>query len=94
MHIGGIEVQLHSVLIPALDGDEWLTKPPGRYIRDKEPRKPLNKLGGPQRLHGHFGKEKRSFASTDIRTLDIPIRSLVSTDYTAPASRGSGPGLI
>jgi len=37
-HVGGIEVQLHSFLISALRGDEWLSSHPGHFTPGKEPR--------------------------------------------------------
>ena len=38
IHVGGIEVQLHSILISALRRDEWLTSHPGHFTPGKEPR--------------------------------------------------------
>jgi hypothetical protein len=34
----GTEVHLYSIFISALDGGEWLTSRPGRFIPGKEPR--------------------------------------------------------
>jgi len=34
---GGVEVQLHTFLTSALDGDEWSTSRTGRFIPGKEP---------------------------------------------------------
>jgi len=34
---GGVEVQLHSFLTSALDGGEWSTSRPSRFIPGKEP---------------------------------------------------------
>ena len=42
-----------------LDGDEWLTSRPDRFIPEKEPRCPLNRrLRRPQSWSGRFGEEK------------------------------------
>ena len=49
-HIWEEEVQLHSFLILALDGGEWLTSRPGHV-----PSFPFNRrLGKPQNQSGHF----------------------------------------
>jgi len=67
--VGG-EVQLHSVLTLTLDGGQWSTSHPGRFIPGRRPRYPLNrKLGGPQDVL----EKKISVTSAGIRT-----------DYSSP----------
>jgi len=57
----GIEVQLYSLLMSALDKRERQASPMG-----KSPRYPLNRrLGGPQREPGHLEKRKVSKSETN-----------------------------
>ena len=54
-HTGGMELQLHPFLTPALGGSEWSTSRPERF----NPRYKFNrKLGGPQSRYAHFGEDK------------------------------------
>jgi hypothetical protein len=53
----GVEVQLHTFLTSALDGDVWSDSYTGQFTHLY----PLDsRLGGPQWLSGHSGKEKMS----------------------------------
>jgi len=55
-------MKLHSFLISALDGEEWSTLRPGRFIPDEEPLYPLNRgLDRPQGWPGRFGIDKYVF---------------------------------
>lgn len=56
-HTRGAEVQVHSFLTLALEGDEWSTSCPGHVTSGKEP----NQLGGAGWAAGpgpSFGEEK------------------------------------
>ena len=58
-HTKGVEVKLYSFLTSALDGEDWSTSRPGRFIPSEEPLYPLNRgLDGPQSWSGRFGIEK------------------------------------
>jgi hypothetical protein len=47
--MGEVEVQLHSFITSALDGDEWSTSGHGRFTAYKEPRYTMNmKLSVPE----------------------------------------------
>jgi hypothetical protein len=56
---GGTEVQLNSLLTPALDGDVWSASRPGRIVFGKLLLYPLlRNIVGPQSRSGGFGEDK------------------------------------
>jgi hypothetical protein len=74
-YIGGVEVYVHVSLTSALDGGEWLTSRPGRFIPGKEPLYPWNRrLGEPQSRSGRFGEEKNpmSLPGLEPRSVSRP----------------------
>jgi hypothetical protein len=58
--IWSVEVQLHPILILAVDGGKWLSSCTGHFIpQGKNPQNPLNMgLGGPITHSVYFGEEK------------------------------------
>lgn len=66
-HIGGVEVQLRSFLISALNGGEWLTSRSDRFTLGKALRCLLNRrVGGLQRRYGRFVDKKTSSLCWDL----------------------------
>jgi len=65
----GMEVQLHALLISALDGGEWSASRPDHFThREKAPGIPLDRrLGGPQSRCGRGGEEKNSTVSKAVQ---------------------------
>ena len=58
-HIGGLEWDLHSFLLSAIEGSEWLASRPGSFIPGKESRYPFySRLDGPRAGLDCFGEEK------------------------------------
>jgi len=59
---GVVEVQLHTFIAPAIDGDEWSASHPATLPTGKEPLALLDRrLGGPQSRSGRDGEEKCLF---------------------------------
>ena len=58
--IWSVEVQLHPLLILAVDGGKWLSSHTRHFIpQRKSPQNPLNMgLGGPYSHSVYFGEEK------------------------------------
>jgi hypothetical protein len=60
---GIVEIELHSFLIPVIDGDEMLTSRPSRFTLMKEAWYSFNRrLGEPQRHSGRVGEDKGLFS--------------------------------
>ena len=75
-HIGGAEVQLHSFLTSSLDGREWSTSRPSRFISGKEPRCPLNRrLSESHSRSGNLQRrKKKTVPAAGIRSPDRPAQ--------------------
>ena len=69
---GGVQIEFHSFLDSALDGDEWSNSPPGHSL-------PLHILGqwlpGPQNCLDVSEERKIFFISRD-ETPDCPVRGM------------------
>jgi hypothetical protein len=62
----GVEVESCSFLTSELDGGDWSTSWPGRFIPENYPRQPLTwKLGDNNSQSGRFGIEKNLFEDGD-----------------------------
>jgi hypothetical protein len=79
--------QLRSFLSFALERDEWSAASPWRQNRKKGPMRTVNrKMGGPQRLYGHFEEQKYilnpseypTACSLIVRPLSSNMRSAMS----------------
>jgi hypothetical protein len=69
---GGIEVQLHSFITKALDGDDGSTSRPDTFTLRKEHRDSLYvKLGGPLCRAGRFGETKNWFILPEFETRTV-----------------------
>lgn len=61
-HVREVEVWGWSLLTSALDGDDWWTSRPGRFVPRKELRYALSeRLGESQIQSGNFGEKKNIF---------------------------------
>ena len=60
-NVGGVAVQLHTLLTAAVDGGEWSASCSGRFTTGKEPRYSMNRgLRGTQSRPGRFEELKRT----------------------------------
>jgi len=65
---GGVEVQLHSFITLALDGDEWSAWCPNHFTLQKRSWYPFHRrLAGHQSLSGCSGWEKKSLPLPGIK---------------------------
>jgi len=67
------------ILNAMLDGDKWLTSPPGHLTSGKQPQYPVNgRLGGPQSQSKHFGDDKNLLPLMEFepRTVQPVLESL------------------
>jgi hypothetical protein len=63
----GVEEYFHFFFTSDLDGGEWSTSCPGRFLPGKYPPCPLNmKLYGPQNRSRYFGEEQNLLAFPEI----------------------------
>ena len=73
------EYSYNSTRTSALDRTRWLNSCPGHFKTGKERQYFLNRrLGGPQRLSGHFEEEK-NFVRTRIRIRNHPASGIFTT---------------
>lgn len=78
-HAGGLAAQLHSFLTSALGRGKWSNSLPGRVTPEmvRGSRYPLNRrVGGPQRLYGHFEGDKNMFP-VGTGTAELPAHRLI-----------------
>ena len=73
----GVGLKLHSFLTSALEGEDWSTSRPGRFIPYEEPLYPLNRgLVGPQSWSGRFGIEKYIFPFPEFEPRVVQLTTL------------------
>ena len=80
---GGVQPQLHSFLIWAIHGGEWLRYWAGRFTAWNWPLYSMNRsLNGPKSRSGRLGEENTLLPPTGIQTPDRPARSVVAIPTT------------
>jgi len=66
----GVQEQLHSFLISAVDVGEWSTSRHGRFTYKENPACTLNRgMGGPQRPSGHLGRKENLLPLSGFKPL-------------------------
>jgi hypothetical protein len=81
-HIGGAEIQIHSLLTLVTDGGEWSTSSPSHFSPEREPWYSLNRrLYGSHSKNGWFWNEK-DLVPTRIWTPNRLACSLITTPTT------------
>ena len=72
--MNGAEVQLHSLLTSALNGNGWSNSRPGHFITGKGPRYKFNRiLDGLQGRYGCFGEEADPFPLPETELLFLTL---------------------
>ena len=81
-HVREGEVEIHSFLTLASNGDVWSTSQPDCFTPGGEPWYPLNRSWGePQSQSGLYGQEKNSCSSTAKVEVHFQIQVMFMTFY-------------